>query len=316
MDLLSTIKGSNMENYFPKGWDLKKLDECCSHGPDEVNERQSFWHQDFRPVMCDDATVFGVKMGHDIALAIKKARDEGKKLVCILPVCTMGMYDWAVYFLKEWNVDAKHVYGFNMDEWADAEGNTLDPKMKGSFQNAMEESFYGPLGDLSVPEMQRNFATKKDLPYYEEKIADLRAKGADMVTIYGIGRCFHIAFWEPQFAGEFSGEAEWMKQTYRLGAKLNPMTIEQNALHSFRSRTTQVPCFANTIGPALWMQSDLTIGGCDGTYTRGMMWQGMTFWATLRYGPNIWVPSSYMPTLPGNLFYIKELAGPLTPDCH
>lgn len=24
MDLMSTIKGSNLEHYFPKGWDLKK----------------------------------------------------------------------------------------------------------------------------------------------------------------------------------------------------------------------------------------------------------------------------------------------------
>ena len=51
MDLLSTIKGSNMEHYFPEGWDLKKIDECCSHGPQEVMERQSFWHEGFAPCL-------------------------------------------------------------------------------------------------------------------------------------------------------------------------------------------------------------------------------------------------------------------------
>lgn len=316
MDLLSTIKGSNMENYFPKGWDLKKLDECCSHGPKEVMERQSFWNKDFTPVSCDDDTVFGMMMGHEIALTIKKAKDAGRKLAMILPVGPMGMYKWAVYFLKEWNVDAGHVYGFNMDEWADAEGNTLDAKAKGSFQNAMEDAFYGPLGELTVPEDQRNFATKANLPTYKSKIGELRAQGAQLVTVFGIGRCFHIAFWEPHFAGEFASVEEWRRQTHRLGAKLNPMTIEQNALHSFKSRTTLVPAFANTIGPGLFLKSDWIIGGCDGTYNRGMMWQGMSFWTTLRYGPDMWVPASFMPTLPGKLFFIKELAGPLDADCN
>ncbi len=316
MDMLSTMQGSNMEHYYPKGWDLKKIDECCAHQPEEALERQSFWNKDFMPVQCDDDTVFGMMMGHEIALTIKTARDEGKKLAMILPVGPMGMYRWAVYFLKEWNVDCKHVCGFNMDEWSDKDGNTLAPTAKGSFQNAMEDAFYGPLGELTVPEAQRNFATKENLPTYAEKIDKCRANGARLVTVFGIGRCFHIAFWEPQFAEEFSSVDEWKKQTHRLGAKLNPMTIEQNALHSFKSRTTQVPCFANTIGPGLFLQSDKLIGGCDGTYNRGLMWQGMSFWVALRYGPEMWVPASFMPTLPGKLFFIKELAGPLSADCN
>jgi len=111
-----------------------------------------------------------------------------------------------------------------------------------------------------------------------------------------------------------TGVDEWKKGEYRLGAKLHPLTIEQNALHSFKSRTTLVPCFANTIGPGLFLQSDRIIGGCDGAYSRGLMWQGMSLWATLRYGPDMWIPSSFMPTLPGKLFFIKDLAGPLEPD--
>ena len=314
MDMLSTIKGSNLENYYPKGWDLKRLDECCSHKPEEVYDRQSFWHEDFQPVACDDDALFGVMLGHEIALTIKNARDAGEKLALILPVGPMGMYRWIVYYLKEWGVDCKHVWGFNMDEWSDSEGNVLDPKATGSFQYSMEDAFYGPLGDLTLPEAQRNYATKENLPKYEEKIAALKADGGKLVTIYGVGRCFHIAFWEPQFAEEFSSYEDWSKPAYRLGAKLNPLTIEQNACTSYRSRTTLVPCFANTIGPGLFMQSDKLIGGLDGVLNRGMMWQGMSFWVTLRYGPDIWVPASYMPTMPGKLFFIEGLAGPLGAD--
>ena len=98
--------------------------------------------------------------------------------------------------------------------------------------------------------------------------------------------------------------------------KLHPLTIEQNAITSFKSRTTLVPCRANTIGPGLFLQADYAIGGCDGTLSRGMQWQGLSFWTTLRYGPDRWVTSSYIPTLPGKLFFDKELAGPLVAECN
>ncbi|HEV3121408.1 MAG TPA: glucosamine-6-phosphate isomerase, partial [Isosphaeraceae bacterium] len=67
-------------------------------------------------------------------------------------------------------------------------------------------------------------------------------------------------------------------------------------------------------GPGLFLQADRIIGGADGVFDRGMQWQGTSLWMTLRYGPDPWVPSSFMPTLPGRLFYHQGLAGPLVPD--
>jgi hexulose-6-phosphate isomerase len=78
------------------------------------------------------------------------------------------------------------------------------------------EMIYGPLGSLTVPEAQRNFATRQNLPTYAEKIARLKAGGAKLVTVFGVGRTFHIAFWEPHFAAEFGSVEEWKKQTHRL----------------------------------------------------------------------------------------------------
>jgi glucosamine-6-phosphate deaminase len=316
MDFMSTVKGSLLEGFFPAGWDMQKFDDCCKFPPEAITERQAFWNKDFTPIQCDQLADFDMMMGHEIAMQIRKTGEEGRKLALILPVGPMGMYRWAVYFLKEWNVSCKHVYGFNMDEWADGEGNTLPPDNPGAFQNAMTNAFYGPLGELTVPECQRNFATKDNLPTYPEKIAKLKAEGAKLVTVYGIGRMFHIAFWEPHFAAEFDTLEAWKANAYRLGAKLHPLTIEQNAITSFKSRTTLVPCRANTIGPALFLQSDYCIGGCDGALGRGMMWQGMEVWVTLRHGPSKWLPSTFMPTLPGRLFFLKELAGPLVADCN
>lgn len=316
MDFFSTVKGSMMEGFLPEGWDIAKIDRCCSAEPGKAVERQPFWNDAFKPVACDSIDDFCMMMGHEIALEIKKTRDEGRKLALIFPVGPMGMYRWVVYFLTEWNVGCSHVYGFNMDEWSDAQGNTLEPGNPASFQYAMEHALYGPLGSLTIPADHRNFATGKNLPTYPEKIAALKAEGAKLVTVYGIGRMCHVAFWEPFLAKEFADTAAWKKAPYRVATQLHPLTIEQNAITSFKSRTTLVPCRANTIGPGLFLQSDRAIGGCDGVFDRGMQWQGMSFLMTLRYGPDMWVTSSFMPTLPGKLFYLRALAGPLEAECN
>ncbi len=312
MNFMSTVKGSLLDGFYPAGWDMQKIHECCDKGV----TREDFWHKDFNPVECADVAQFDTFMGHEIALQIKKARDAGEKLIMILPVGPMGMYKWAVFFLKEWNVKCDHLYCFNMDEWADAEGNTLPSNDPAAFTNAMREAFYNPLGELTVPEDQRNFATKDNLPKYAEKIAALKAEGAKMVLIFGIGRMCHIAFWEPQFAADYETLDEWKAQTHRIGAQLHPLTIEQNAITSFKSRSTLVPCTANTIGPGIFLQADYIIGGCDGALSRGMGWQGMSFMSTLHYGPDKWITSSFIPTLPGKLFYLKELGEPLVAECN
>lgn len=315
MNFMDTVKGSMLENFFPAGWDMGKIDSCVGT-PETVLDRQPHWNDGFSPVMCDSLTDFDTFMGHEIALKIANAARDGKKLAMILPVGPMGMYKWVVFFLKEWKVGCSHVYTFNMDEWSDANGDTLPSTSTASFQYSMEQALFNPLGELTVPVGQRNFATKENLPTYGDKIAALKGEGAELVVVYGVGRACHIAFWEPHFAAEFDSVEEWSKPTHRIAAILHPLTIEQNAITSFKSRTTLVPCRANTVGPGLFLQADYAIGGCDGVLSRGMQWQGLSFWTTLRYGPDRWIPSTFMPTLKGKLFFHKELAGPLEAECN
>ncbi|MHB1452606.1 MAG: hypothetical protein ACYCYM_01450 [Saccharofermentanales bacterium] len=61
--------------------------------------------------------------------------------------------------------------------------------------------------------------------------------------------------------------------------------------------------------------SDYVIDGCDGALPKGIHWQGVFLWMTLRYDPDMWVHSSFIPTLHNKLFYLREIAGPLVPDC-
>ena len=316
MDLISTFHGSMMEGFLPAGWDLKKIDSLATASGPALTGRRPWWHTQFQPVPCASVADFDTYMGHEIAREIQLTAQAGQPLLLILPVGPMGMYRWTVYFLKEWGVNCRHVHGFNMDEWSDAQGNTLPPDNPGAFQNAMAAALYGPLGELTVPPKQRHFALKSELPTYAEQIADLKKQGGRLVTVFGIGRVCHIAFWEPHFAAEYPSEAEWKKQTHRLGARLHPLTIEQNALTSFKSRTTLVPAFANTIGPGLFLRADRIIGGADGAFHRGMQWQGLSLRMTLLHEPTPWIPSTYMPTLSGRLFYLQELAEPLVAECN
>jgi glucosamine-6-phosphate deaminase len=305
-----------MDGFFPRGWDLAKVDRLATSAGADVSRREAWWHPQFEPVSCASLADFDTFMGHEIAREIQIAGQAGRPLALILPVGPMGMYRWTVFFLREWDVPCDHVHGFNMDEWSDAQGNTLPTENSGAFQYAMEQALYGPLGKLTVPPTQRHFARKTELPTYAAQIGDLKKAGARLVTVFGIGRVCHIAFWEPHFAAEFASAEEWKKQTHRLGARLHPLTIEQNALTSFKSRTTLVPAYANTIGPGLFLAADRIIGGADGAFNRGMQWQGLSLRKTLHHEPTPWIPSTFMPTLPGRLFYLNELAEALVAECN
>ncbi|MBO5852870.1 MAG: glucosamine-6-phosphate isomerase [Clostridia bacterium] len=315
MDFNSTVKGSALEGFYPAGWNFEKIDACIG-APETITDHQAHWNDNFTPIKCESLGEFETYMGHEIAMQIKLAKERGEQIAFILPVGPMGMYKWVVYFLKAWNVSCEHVHTFNMDEWADGEGNTLPADNTGSFKYAMEQALFGPLGELTVPVAQRNFALKDNLPTYPEKIAKLKAEGAKLVLVYGIGRMCHIAFWEPTFAADYETAAEWEAAPYRIGAKIHPLTVEQNALTSFKSRTPLVPCRANTIGPGIFLKADYAIGGADGTLGRGMQWQGLSLWMTLRHEKTPWITSTYIPTIPGKLFFLKELAGPLNAECN
>lgn len=303
-----------MESFFPAAWDLEKWEAAVSDNPDDIFDRQSHWNDEFSIRMAEDVADFNVMFGHELAMEIRRTREEGRRLALILPVGPMGMYRWARYFLSEWQIGCDHVTGFAMDEWSDAEGNTIDPDTPGSFQRALRQAFYEPLEDdvdSAIPESQRFFATKEQLPEYPDRIFELKDRGAKLSVVYGIGRACHIAFWEPHFGEEFDSDEEWRRQTHRIGAELHPMTIEQNALTSFKSRTTMVPAYANTIGPGLFTEADYAIGGAEGEFGRGMQWQGLSLWVSLRHDTSRHIPSTWMPRMPGVLYFTRALAGPL-----
>ncbi|HHW09021.1 MAG TPA: hypothetical protein GXX29_03480 [Firmicutes bacterium] len=261
---------------------------------------------DFRIEVIEDKNQFYLAFALDIVDRIKKALDEGRRFVCILPVGPVPQFALAAMIINKMRLPMHHVYTFNMDEYADEDGNTAPAAWPGSFQRTMMEQFFLKIdADLRPPINQIFFPTKEALPAYGRMIEDLG--GADVVY-GGIGWCGHIAFWEAHLADEFQGDLEEFKRQGPRLVELHPMTIMQNALHSFGGDWSWVPPKANTIGPAQIVGARYRCFWLDGECGGGVSWQRF-IGRLCAHGPvTPYVPGSILQTLPGRYVFLGSVA--------
>jgi glucosamine-6-phosphate deaminase len=250
---------------------------------------------DFRIALVDDPGEFYTQFAADLVGRVRAARDEGRPLVAILPVGPMPQYEIAARMINAERLSLRHVHTFNMDEYANEEGVTAPVSWPGSFQRAMFAGFFNLVDpELRPPEEQIHFPTSDAIADYSARIEALG--GAD-VCYGGIGWSGHIAFWEPQLGAEFDGDLEaWKRAGARL-VELHPMTVMQNALHSFGSDWSWVPPKANTIGPREVLGAKHRSFWLDGDLGGGVSWQ--RFIARLvAHGPvSEFVPGSVLQTV-------------------
>jgi glucosamine-6-phosphate deaminase len=249
---------------------------------------------DFRITLVDDARSFYTRFATDLVDRVRSARDEGRPFVAILPVGPMPQYEIAARLINEERLSLQHVHTFNMDEYANEDGVTAPLSWPGSFQRAMFAGFFDLVdAELRPPETQIHFPTTDAIADYSARIEALG--GAD-VCYGGIGWSGHIAFWEPQLGAEFDGDLEAYKQAGARLVELHPMTVMQNALHSFGSDWSWVPPKANTIGPREVLGARHRSFWLDGDLGGGVSWQ--RFIARLvAHGPvNEFVPGSVLQT--------------------
>jgi glucosamine-6-phosphate deaminase len=249
---------------------------------------------DFRITLVDEPRDFYAQFATDLLDRVRTARDEGGRLVAILPVGPMPQYEIAARLINEERLSLEHVHTFNMDEYANEDGVTAPLSWPGSFQRAMFEGFFNLVDpELRPPEAQIHFPTTDAIADYSARIEALG--GAD-VCYGGIGWSGHIAFWEPQLGAEFNGDLEAYKQAGARLVELHPMTVMQNALHSFGSDWSWVPPKANTIGPREVLGARHRSFWLDGDLGGGVSWQ--RFIARLvAHGPvNEFVPGSLLQT--------------------
>ena len=249
---------------------------------------------DFRIRVVDEPAEFYEAFATDLVDRIRAARDESRTFVAILPVGPMPQYELAVRLINAERLSLAHVHTFNMDEYANEDGVTAPVSWPGSFQRAMQERFFALIdADLRPPESQTHFPTTEVIGDYSARLEELG--GAD-VCYGGIGWCGHIAFWESHLGHAFDGDIEAYKQAGARLVELHPITIMQNALHSFGGDWSWVPPKANTIGPREILGARHRSFWLDGDLGGGVSWQ--RFIARLvAHGPvSEFVPGSILQT--------------------
>jgi glucosamine-6-phosphate deaminase len=226
---------------------------------------------EFRISLVDDPQDFYARFAADLVGRIREARDADRQFVAILPVGPMPQYELAARMINAERLSLGHVHTFNMDEYANEDGVTAPISWAGSFQRAMYEGFFDRLDpELRPPADQIHFPTSEAIADYSARIEALG--GAD-VCYGGIGWSGHIAFWEPQLGAEFEGDLEAWKAAGARLVELHPMTVMQNALHSFGSDWSWVPPKANTIGPREVLGARHRSFWLDGDLGGGLSWQ-------------------------------------------
>lgn len=185
----------------------------------------------------------------DIFHRIKTAADEGRRLVMITPN-PWPLYCRVAYLINLFRVDCRHLHTFNMDEYANEQGQIAPESWEFSFAYAFKRFFWSEINpELRPPDSQVHFPTDRNINDYGRMLADMG--GAD-ICYSGPGWTGHLAFIEPD-APEFAGDLEaWKKMGPRV-CTLSPFTIAQNSLHScfgMSGDLTAVPPKAATIGPA------------------------------------------------------------------
>ena len=267
---------------------------------------------DFHVHIIDDAKEFYAQFAGDLVDRIAGARSAGRRFVAILPCGPIPQYRIAADRINHMRLSLSHVHTFNMDEYANEDGQTAPRNWPGSFQRAMFENFFDRIDpELRPPLAQIHFPTTNELPAYSHAI---RALGEADVCYGGIGWGGHIAFWEPQLGHEFAGDFEAYKAAGARTVELHPMTIMQNALHSFGGDWSWVPPQANTIGPRDILAARHRSFWLDGDLGGGYSWQ--RFIARLvAFGPvSEFVPGSLLQLKKSDYTLLGSVADDITID--
>jgi len=288
-------------------------EECRRVGAIRREQITKHKNPEFRIEVIPDSE-FTFRLVMDIFSRIKQASDEGRRLVLILPQ-PEPLYSRVAFLLNKFRVNCRNLHTFNMDEYADENGNIAPETWPNSFQYNMKRNFYAKLDpDLRPPEKQIQGPNNSNFKDYGKMIADLG--GAD-VCYGGIGWSGHIAYIEPG-SEAFAAPSleEWKKIGPRI-VELTPLSILQNSLGPEFGQSgdwSSIPPKGATIGPAEIVGAKLR-----SSWNAFAVGQSMVSWQRFSvrlaaHGPvTPLVPASIIQTLPTELHLSETLAADINP---
>lgn len=253
----------------------------------------------------------------DMLMRIKESDELDRKLVMLMPNPCPIAYETLGTLINRFNINCRNVYTFNLDEWADQNGNVAPESYPASFHYSFMKYFYGTIDPKLRMKPENCVApTTENIGQYSQMITECGEGGAD-ISYTGPGWTGHIAFVDPD-TPEFAASSldEYMSLGSRI-VTLHPLTIAQNSLHGVfgcSGDIAAVPPKAATIGPAdivraknrFEMHAITTMGSISS-------WQRMSSRLSLYAPPTPQLPSSFMQLLPTDVFVSEAIAADI--DC-
>ena len=236
-------------------------------------------------VVMDPAAI----MVQDIFYHILMSDLEDKPFSMICPNQWPAAYSAVAEMLNRYNVSARNVHAFAMDEWADQDGNVAPLTYGAGLGYSFRNHFYAKIReDLRPPVENWHVHTNenKGTGVYTSMIEDITGGGVDVVYT-ATGWPGHTAFIDPR-TEEFAADTleEFCQLTSRI-VTTTPLTICENAQFAPMGGSGDVwatPYKAATIGPKDIMNAKERFELHNLISPDGTSWQRMVSRLEL-YGP-------------------------------
>lgn len=233
-----------------------------------------------------------------------------KKTVIVFPNSWKFIYTSVAEMCNKFNVSARNIHCFCMDEYADEDGNVAPITWYRSLGGHFLSEFYMSFReDLRPPLKQVHYYTNENINYYSDLIDEVGDGGADLL-LSATGWIGHTAFVDPQ-TKKFS--ADTLEEFLELKAGFvdnHRLTAQQNAGGGHAIWHT--PSYSVSIGPRDVMHARYHLERHDlhGVGAYGA-WERMISRLQL-YGPvTKEVPASIFQLTPGVIYVSEETAKPI-----
>ena len=237
---------------------------------------------------------------------------ENKKTVIVFPNSWRTVYIPVAEMCNKYNVSARNIHAFCMDEYADENGNVAPINYHRSLGGFFLREFYLSFReDLRPPLSQIHYYTNENKGYYSDLIAQEGNGGADLI-VSATGWIGHTAFIDP-CTKKFS--AETLEEFLNIKAGFvdnHRLTTIQNGEGS--SDLYHTCAYSVSIGPWDVMHAREHIERLDLTHVGGYSsWERMIARLQL-YGPVCKeVPASIYQLTPGVCYVSEDMARPIEP---
>jgi len=239
---------------------------------------------------------------------------EDKKTVIVFPNSWKNIYSAAAEMCNKYNISARNIHAFCMDEWADEHGNvapiTYGPSLGGHF---LREFYLSFREDLRPPLKQMHYYTNENISCYSDMIDEEGNGGADLI-ISATGWVGHTAFIDPHTKAFKADNLEDFLKIKAGFVDNHRLTIQQNA-HGYGSGNMyHTPRYSVSIGPWDVIHARDHLERHDLGYAGGYSsWERMISRLQL-YGPVCMeVPASIYQLTKGTIYVSEDMARPIEP---